>query len=78
MALIKTQLKDALHYMEGLEKMLAALSNDPEWHGGERLWFPSVIELRPDYEGEKPVAWLVGNDFGGYDLVMEDPHKGAK
>lgn len=34
---------------------------------------PNVIPLSPDYPGEAPVAWLVANDFEGYDLTTEEP-----
>lgn len=75
-ALIPSQLRDALAYAEGITKISEDLPLDPEWGGGLRLVLPDVIALRPDYDGEKPVAWLVANDFNGYDLTTEEPTNG--
>jgi hypothetical protein len=71
--LIPSQLRDALAYMDGLEKAIKSTAEDPKWGDGLRLWLPNVIPLSPDYHGEKPVAWLVANDFDGYDLTTEEP-----
>lgn len=71
--LLETQLRDALAYMAALNDDKMALSQEPKWGEGVRLWLPNVIALTPDYEGEAPVAWLVSNDFGGYDLTTTDP-----
>lgn len=69
--LIESQLKDALAYI----RALSTIQLDPtdSWGDGLHLVLPPVIPLRPDYDGEKPVAWLVANDFEGYDLTTEDP-----
>lgn len=74
--LIASQLVDALAYMKALEDAGNAAPIEPAWGEGVRLVLPSVIPLHPDYEGEAPVAWLVANDFGGYDLSTTAPEKG--
>lgn len=71
--IIESQLRDALCYMAALNTENMQLSEKPEWGEGVRLWLPNVIPLRPDYGDEEPVAWLVANDFGGYDLSTKDP-----
>lgn len=71
--IIESQLRDALAYMSALKDEKFQLSPEPTWGEGVRLYLPNVIPLRPDYEGESPVAWLVANDFGGYDLSTENP-----
>jgi len=71
--LIESQLSDALAYMKALSGLGATLPNEPTWGGGMRLWLPDVIPLSPDYKGEAPVAWLVANDFDGYDLTTTAP-----
>lgn len=71
--LLQSQLIDALHYMQALEAAINTTSEEPGWGNGLHLWLPNVIPLAPDYEGESPVAWLVSNDFNGYDLTTEEP-----
>ena len=71
--LLTSQLRDALVYMEALDTEKMPLAEDGEWGQGLRLWLPNVIPLSPDYKGEAPVAWLVANDFGGYDLTSHEP-----
>lgn len=71
--LLTSQLRDALVYMEALDTEKMPLAEDGEWGQGLRLWLPNVIPLSPDYKGEGPVAWLVANDFGGYDLTTDKP-----
>ena len=73
--LMESQLKDALAYVNALNLLMESLPNEPEWQGGLRLILPDVIELRPDYPGEAPVAWLVANDVDGYDLSTVKPGK---
>jgi hypothetical protein len=74
-ALIPSQTRDALSFAEGIQAINEAMPNEPEWGEGMRLWLPDVIPLRPDYPGEKPVAWLIANDFNGYDLTTENPEE---
>ena len=74
--LLPSQLRDALAFMDALEAANKSLRDEPESGGGLRLWLPNVIALRPDYPGEKPVAWLIANDFDGYDLTTEEPTNG--
>lgn len=73
--LIPSQLRDALAYIDGLEKTIKSLPEEPAWDGGGlHLLLPNVIPLTTDYSGDKnPVAWLVANDFEGYDLTTEEP-----
>lgn len=71
--ILTSQLRDALVYMDALNIEKMPLADEPSWGEGVRLWLPNVIPLSPDYRGEKPVAWLVSNDFGGYDLSTTDP-----
>lgn len=71
--LIGSQLKDALAYMDALEKACENLPDDPEFGEGLRLTLPPVIPLHSDYPGEGPRAWLVANDFNGYDLATTEP-----
>lgn len=71
--LLETQLRDALAYMAALNDEKIGLAQEPKWGEGVRLWLPDVIPLSPDCEGEAPVAWLVANDFGGYDLTTTNP-----
>lgn len=71
--LIPSQVRDALAYMEALSNAIKNLPQGEDWGGGLRLWLPDVIPLSPDYKGEPPVAWLVANDFEGYDLATTDP-----
>lgn len=71
--LIESQLADALLFMAALRKANESLPSEPAFGEGMCLWLPSVIPLRPDFEGEEPVAWLVANDFNGYDLTTEKP-----
>ena len=73
--LLETQLRDALAYMVALNDEKIGLAQEPKWGEGVRLSLPNVIPLSPDYQGEAPVAWLVANDFGGYDLTTTDPGK---
>lgn len=73
--LIPSQLRDALHYMDALEKAIATTDDKTERGGGLRLWLPAVIPLQPDYADHEPVAWLIANDFDGYDLSTVDPQK---
>lgn len=74
--LIEPQVSDALTYMNALQAAFDSLSKEPEWGGGLRLILPSVIPLQTDYAGDvHAVAWLVANDFGGYDLATTDPTK---
>lgn len=73
--LIQTQLADALAYMAALDTEKMNLAEEPTWGEGVRLWLPNIIPLSPDYKGEKPVAWLVANDFGGYDLSTVQPQE---
>ena len=70
--LITSQLRDVLAYIDALEAGTKALSDSPSWGGGMRLCLPAVIPLCPDYDSA-PVAWLVANDFDGYDLTTEKP-----
>jgi hypothetical protein len=77
MSLMQSQIEDALHYMNALSAAIKSVPEGESWGGGVRLWLPDVIPLRPDYRGEKPVAWLVANDFEGYDLTMQEPKKEA-
>lgn len=72
-ALIPSQLKDALVYVDVLGSVDAKLGGEPGWQGGMRLVLPNVIPLSPDAQGEGPIAWLIANDFGGYDLATENP-----
>lgn len=75
--LIPSHVRDALAYMDALEKATAGLPDDPEWGGGLRLILPAVIPLSTDYaEDMNPVAWLVANDFNGYDLTTKEPTNG--
>ena len=72
--LIESQLSDALALMKGISAALKSLPDEPEWGGGLRLWLPKVIPLTNDYSGDDtPVAWLVANDFDGYDLSTVEP-----
>lgn len=73
MTIIESQLRDALAYVAALSDEKLQLSSEPAWGEGVRLLLPNVIALRPDFDGEAPVAWLVANDFGGYDLTTTDP-----
>jgi hypothetical protein len=75
--LLRTQLADALVYMDALDTEKMPLAEEPKWGEALRLWLPSVIPLSPDYNGEAPVAWLVANDFGSYDLTTDDPTRKA-
>lgn len=75
-ALIPSQIKDAVAFIEALQQVIESLPDDPEWGGGMRLNLPAVIPLTPDYKGEAPVAWLVANDFNGYDLTTQEPDRG--
>lgn len=75
-ALIPSQIKDAVAFIEGLQKLLEGLPDEPAWGEGMRLNLPATIPLSPDYSGERPVAWLVANDFNGYDLTTEEPASG--
>lgn len=72
-SLIPSQLKDALAFIEALQDIYVKMPQEPEWSEGMRLLLPRVIPLSPDYEGEDPVAWLIANDFDGYDLSTEKP-----
>jgi len=74
-ALPEPQLRDALAYMSALNDEKIGLAQEPKWGEGLRLWLPNVIALSPDYKGEEPVAWLIANDFGGYDLTTSAPGK---
>lgn len=71
--LSESQLRDALVYLAAFNTEKMPLAEQPEWGGGTRLWLPNVIPLMPDHPGESAVAWLVDNDFGGYDLSTVDP-----
>jgi len=71
--LINSQVSDALVFMRALEIAGDDLSNLPDFGDGLRLTLPPVIPLHSDYKGEGPRAWLVANDFGGYDLTTEEP-----
>jgi hypothetical protein len=73
--LIESQIRDALTYMEGLSAALKALPNEPAWGGGgQHLVLPAYIPLMTDSRSDiAPVAWLVANDFDGYDLTTTDP-----
>jgi hypothetical protein len=71
--LITSQLEDALILMKGLQAAVESLPDKPDFGEGMRLTLPSVIPLQPDYEGERPVAWLIANDFNGYDLSTTEP-----
>lgn len=73
MTVIESQLRDALVYMGALDTEKMSLAEEPGWNEGLRLWLPNVIPLSPDSRGEAPVAWLVANDFGGYDLATVEP-----
>lgn len=73
--LIESQLRDALHYAAGLRQINETSADDPGWGEGMRLVLPEVIPLRGDYPGEPAYAWLVTNDFNGYDLTTVDPAK---
>jgi len=74
--LTKSQLKDALLYVELFEGIDAMLPNEPDWGDGMHLVLPSVIPLKSDFDGDDhPYAWLVANDFNGYDLTTTDPTK---
>lgn len=74
-ALNTHQLKDALMYVELLQ-LEDKLPDTPAWGDGNHLLLPQVIPLTSDYTGEDTVyAWLVANDFSGYDLMTEDPTK---
>ena len=76
--IIPSQLRDTMHFIEGLERIVSSMDDNVEWGNGLRLTLPAIIPLRSDYEEEELiVAWLVANDFGGYDLVTSDPTKGA-
>lgn len=74
--LIPSQIKDALAFSEGIAQLIEGLPDSPEWGGGERLVLPSVLPLRVDdgYTTE-PYAWLIANDFNGYDLTTTNPSK---
>lgn len=75
--LTTSQLRDALTYAEGLEKSLKVLSDDPPWDGsGLHLILPAIIPLVTDVRGDdRPVAWLIANDFNGYDISTTDPEE---
>lgn len=74
--LIESQLSDALAYMKALHEVIKGLPDDPEWGGGLRLLLPAAIPLTTDFRGDdEPVAWLVSNDFDGYDLTTTKPEK---
>lgn len=70
-----SQMQDALHIANGLANTIKTLPKGEEWGGGLRLWMPNVIALRPDYDGEGPIVWLVSNDFEGYDITTVAPKK---
>lgn len=73
-ALIKSQVEDALLYMSLFDGLADKLSDNPNWGDGLHLILPAVIPLRGDYRSDETVyAWLVANDFDGYDLATEDP-----
>jgi hypothetical protein len=74
-SLTPEQLSDAVTYIKGLVRINDELPTEPDWSEGLRLLLPDVIPLRPDYPGEKPVAWLIANDFNGYDLTTENPEE---
>lgn len=71
--LTETQLRDALAYIEVLNTLYKKLPEEPDWGDGMHLVLPKQVPLSPDFEGDKPVAWLVANDFGGYDLTTTNP-----
>lgn len=72
--LIETQLSDALAYMKALRDVVEGLPDEPGWGEGLRLILPEVIALRADYGGDQtPYAWLIANDFNGYDLTTSAP-----
>lgn len=71
-----TQMRDALVFAEALGAAISSLPDSPSFGGGERLYLPTVIPLRPDYPGEGPVVWLVANDFDGYDVQTSKPESG--
>lgn len=73
--LIVSQMKDAIAFAEGLKALIESLPEEPRWGGGERMCLPMVIELRSDYPGDSTRAWLVANDFDGYDITTTDPKK---
>lgn len=72
-AISTTQMKDAVILAEALGRGLDLLPNEPAWGNGEHLRLPAVIPLETDYEGEGPLAWLVANDFNGYDISTTNP-----
>jgi hypothetical protein len=75
--LIPSQVRDALAFMDGIEKIVTALPDEPEWGGGLRLVLPAIIPLTTDYRGDRnPVAWLIANDFNGYDITTKEPTNG--
>lgn len=74
MSLFDSQLADALTIVKGLGVLIESLPDEPDWGEGLHLRLPTVIPLFADNtENMVPVAWLVANDFSGYDLTTEDP-----
>ncbi|MDL5351134.1 hypothetical protein [Microbacterium sp. zg-YB36] len=72
--LIPSQVKDALALMEGLTKIIEEMDDETEWGSGLRLILPEAIPLKADdNSSSEPVAWLVANDFNGYDLSTVKP-----
>lgn len=73
--LIKSQLADALLYMELFAGLEEKLPDKPDWGDGMHLVLPDVIPLKSDWRSDDTVyAWLVANDFNGYDLTTENPN----
>jgi hypothetical protein len=72
--LIESQLSDALAYAKALRQANENIPDEPEWGGGLHLILPDVIPLKSDFKGDEVVyAWLVANDFNGYDLSTDNP-----
>ena len=71
--IIPSQMRDALIWAEALGAALDSLPDEPQWGGGMHLVLPSTIPLTPDGDEGHPVAWLVVNEFNGYDLTTTQP-----
>lgn len=74
--LTKSQLVDAQIYMDLFTGLDEKLPDTPDWGDGLHLILPPVIPLKSDFPGDTHTyAWLVANDFDGYDLTTTDPTK---
>lgn len=73
--LIESQLSDALTYAKAIREAIESIPDNPEWGGGLHLLLPDTIPLKSDFRGDETVyAWLIANDFNGYDLTTDSPN----